>query len=180
MDGQITVPQIPCPGRNNGRRANGRTRGDLLTCDHTGHAALHATPGTPLPIAPFTQFRPQAQGRTSEALARERLHPVAFPLFGQHASYLPFMACQRNSYLLHSICRGSARVNSDHVTSALVRPTRLQPWPPACDSVDIAAKAFGDTDHRDIEAIAVASWYTLGGIRAEIPSVSLFWWYLRN
>ena len=94
MNGQITVPQIPRLGRGSGRRANGRTRGDLLPREHARLAALRTTPRMPLHAAPFARFRPQAQGRTSEALARERLHPAAFPLSGQHASYLPFMACQ--------------------------------------------------------------------------------------
>ena len=111
MDSQIAVAQIPCPGRDSGRRANGRTRGDLLPCEHTGCTALHTTPRMPLRTAPSARFRPQAQGRTSEALARERLHPAAFPLSGQHASYLPFMACQHDLCLVHSICRGASRVN---------------------------------------------------------------------
>ena len=110
----MTVPQIPRLGRDSGRRANGRTRGNLLPRGHTGPTALRATPRMPLRTAPSARFQPQAQGRTSEALARERLHPVASPLSGQHASYLPFMACQRNSYLVYSICRGAARVNSHH------------------------------------------------------------------
>ncbi len=94
MDSQIAVAQIPCPGRDSGRRANGRTRGDLLPRERTGRTALRTTRRVPLHAALVARFRPQAQGRTSEALARERLHPAAFPLSGQHASYLPFMACQ--------------------------------------------------------------------------------------
>ena len=112
MDEHMTVPHTPCPGRDSGRRANGRTRGDLLPCEHTGCTALHTTPRMPLRTAPSARFRPQAQGRTSEALAQERLHPATFPLSGQHASYLPFMACQHDSYLVHSICRSVERVNS--------------------------------------------------------------------
>jgi hypothetical protein len=54
------------------------------------------------------------------------------------------------------------------IVGRLARPTRLQTWPPASDSVEITAAAFGDTDPRGIEAIAVALWYTPGSIRAGI------------